>query len=144
MPCFNQVSYSHSLRHIKKQATNILWKYSTATELLYLSYPVHGTWLYILCVIINDFHNLWHEQFNNSLLLILSEIHIIKDNKMKKFIHVTKNSDVYLVGNSQICGFEGEYSGQKMNISYSRGAGILDCLAECARQFKAMRGKVRK
>jgi len=56
----------------KKQATNILWKYSTATELL--SYPVHGTWLYILCVIINDFHNLWHEQFNNSLLLILSEI----------------------------------------------------------------------
>ena len=106
--------------------------------------PVHGTWLYILCVIINDFHNLWHEQFNNSLLLILSEIHIIKDNKMKKFIHVTKNSDVYLVGNSQICGFEGEYSGQKMNISYSRGAGILDCLAECARQFKAMRGKVRK
>ena len=74
MPCFNQVSYSHSLRHNKKQATNILWKYSTATELLYLSYPVHGTWLYILCVIINDFHNLWHEQFNNSLLLILSEI----------------------------------------------------------------------
>ena len=88
--------------------------------------------------IIYDMNNL------NSLLLILSEIHIIKDNKMKKFIHVTKNSDVYLVGNSQICGFEGEYSGQKMNISYSRGAGILDCLAECARQFKAMRGKVRK
>ena len=104
MPCFNQVSYSHSLRHIKKQATNILWKYSTATELPYPSYPVHGTWLYILCVIINDFHNLWHEQFNNSLLLILSEIHMIKDNKMKNFQHVTNNSDVYLVGNSQICG----------------------------------------
>ena len=78
----------------------------------------------------------------NSLLLILSEIHIIKDNKMKKFIHVTKNSDVYLVGNSQICGFEGEYSGQKMNISYSKGASILDCLAECSQQFKAMQGKV--
>ena len=69
---------------------------------------------------------------------------MIKDIKMKKFQHVTKNSDVYLVGNSQICGFQGEYSGQKMNLIYSRGAGILDCLAECARQFKAMRGKVRK
>ena len=69
---------------------------------------------------------------------------MIKDKKMKKFQHVTNNSDVYLVGNSQICGFQGEYSGQKMNLTYSRAAGILDCLAECARQFKAMRGKVRK
>ena len=61
---------------------------------------------------------------------------------MKKFEHFTNNSDVYLVGNSQICGFEGKYSGQKMNISYSKGASILDCLAECSHQFKAMRGKV--
>ena len=61
---------------------------------------------------------------------------------MKKFEHFTNNSDVYLVGNSQISGFEGKYSGQKMNISYSKGASILDCLAECSQQFKAMQGKV--
>ena len=67
---------------------------------------------------------------------------MIRNSKMKKFERVTNNSDIYLVGNSQLCGFEGEYCGQKMNISYSRGATILDCLAECAQQFKAVRGKV--
>ena len=65
-----------------------------------------------------------------------------KNQKDKTFHFTNNNSDVYLVGSSQLSGFVGKYENSSMNISMARGASILDCLVECNRGFKEMKDKV--
>ena len=65
----------------------------------------------------------------------------------KHFEFTYMNSDVYVVGNSQVDGFKGKhkkYPQHGMNISMRRGATILDCLNECARRYQNKNGKVYK
>ena len=66
----------------------------------------------------------------------------LKDQTAKNFLFTNNNSDVYLVGSSQLSGFVGKYENSSMNISMARGASILDCLVECNRGFKEMKDKV--
>ena len=65
---------------------------------------------------------------------------------MRKYFEFTNlNSDVYVVGNSQLADFKGtdkKYPQCGMNISMRRGATILDCLDECASRYQNMKGKV--
>ena len=54
--------------------------------------------------------------------------------KMAKYFEFTNNnSDVFVVGNSQLLGFKGLNKNKDcgMNISMCRGAKIEDCFAEC-------------
>ena len=66
-------------------------------------------------------------------------------NMAKKFEFINNNSDVYVVGNSQLAGFKG-FSKDKeraMNISWCRGAQIQDCLTECERRYRHKWNKVK-
>ena len=68
-----------------------------------------------------------------------------QSNMAKKFEFTNNNSDVYVVGNSQLAGFKG-FSKDKeraMNISWCRGAQIQDCLAECQRRYRHKWNKVK-
>ena len=63
----------------------------------------------------------------------------------KYFQFTNNNSDVFVVGNSQLAAFTGLDKEKKcgMNISMCRGATIKDCLAECNRyKYKNMKNKV--
>ena len=66
----------------------------------------------------------------------------LKDQTAKNFLFTNNNSDVYLIGNSQLSGFVGKFGNHAMNISMARGASILDCLAECSRGFQDIQNKV--
>ena len=66
--------------------------------------------------------------------------------KMAKYFQFTNNnSDVYVVGNSQLTGFKGisKDKDRSMNISMFRGAQIQDCLAECDTRYRHKRNKVK-
>ena len=66
-------------------------------------------------------------------------------NMAKKFEFINNNSDVYVVGNSQLAGFKG-FSKDKeraMNISWCRGAQIQDCLTECEKRYRRKWNKVK-
>ena len=66
-------------------------------------------------------------------------------NMAKRFEFINNNSDVYVVGNSQLAGFKG-FSKDKeraMNISWCRGAQIQDCLTECERRYRHKWNKVK-
>ena len=54
-----------------------------------------------------------------------------QSNMAKKFQFTNNNSDVYVVGNSQLSGFKGisKDKDRAMNVSMCRGAQIQDCLA---------------
>ena len=65
-----------------------------------------------------------------------------KDHTAKTFHLTDNNSDVFLIGNSQLDGFVGKFDNRRMNILMARGANILDCLAECSRGFQEMQDKV--
>ena len=67
----------------------------------------------------------------------------LKDQKDMTFQFINNNSDVYLIGTSQLSGFLGKFGNIRMNISIAKGASILDCLAECNRGFQDMYHKVR-
>ena len=62
----------------------------------------------------------------------------------KRFEFINNNSDVYVVGNSQLVGFKGisKNMDRAMNISMFRGAQIQDCLAECDKRYRHKRNKV--
>ena len=63
----------------------------------------------------------------------------------KYFQFTNNNSDVYVVGNSQLSGFKGisKEKDAAMNVSWCRGAEIQDCLAECGKRYRHKRNKVR-
>ena len=61
----------------------------------------------------------------------------------KKFEFTNNNSDVYVVGNSQLAGFKGTSKDRAMNISMYRGAQIQDCLAECDKRYRHKKNKVK-
>ena len=65
-------------------------------------------------------------------------------NMAKKFEFINNNSDVYVVGNSQLAGFKGisKDNDRAMNISMYRGAQIQDCLAECDKRYRHKKNKV--
>ena len=66
--------------------------------------------------------------------------------KMAKYFEFTNNnSDVFVVGNSQLLGFNGLNKNKDcgMNISMCRGAKIEDCLAECQSRYGNMKNKVK-
>ena len=66
--------------------------------------------------------------------------------KMAKYFQFTNNnSDVFVVGNSQLAGFTGlnKNKDRGMNISMCKGAKIEDCLAECKKRYCNMRNKVK-
>ena len=62
-----------------------------------------------------------------------------------KFQFTNNNSDVYIVGNSQIAGFKGitEDQNHAMNISMFKGARIQDCLTECQKRYRHKKNKVK-
>ena len=62
----------------------------------------------------------------------------------KKFEFINNNSDVYVVGNSQLAGFQGisKDKDRAMNISMFKGAQIQDCLTECKKRYRHKRNKV--
>ena len=66
-------------------------------------------------------------------------------NMAKKFEFTNNNSDVYVVGNSQLAGFKGisKDKDSAMNISMFRGARIQDCLTECQKRYRHKRNKVK-
>ena len=66
----------------------------------------------------------------------------LKEQKDMTFQFTNNNSDVYLIGTSQLSGFLGKFGNIRMNISMAKGASILDCLAECSRGFQEMHDKV--
>jgi len=70
----------------------------------------------------------------------------VSDSKMAKYFEFTNNnSDVFVVGNSQLTGFKGLNKNKdcRMNISMCRGAKIEDCLAECQNRYSNMKNKVK-
>ena len=76
---------------------------------------------------------------------ILSYSEKVKTDMAKKFEFTNNNSDVYVVGNSQLAGFKG-FSKDKeraMNISWCRGAQIQDCLTECEKRYRRKWNKVK-
>ena len=66
-------------------------------------------------------------------------------NMAKHFEFTNNNSDVYVVGNSQLAGLKGisKDKNRAMNISWCRGARIQDCLAECDKRYRHKRNKVK-
>ena len=65
--------------------------------------------------------------------------------RQKYFEFTNNNSDVFVVGNSQLLGFKGLDKNKDcgMNISMCRGAKIEDCLAECQSRYGNMNNKVK-
>ena len=63
----------------------------------------------------------------------------------KYFEFTNNNSDVFIVGNSQLTGFKGLNKNKDcgMNISMCRGAKIEDCLEECERRYRNKNNKVK-
>ena len=64
----------------------------------------------------------------------------------RQFKFTNVNSDVYVVGNSQLENFKGkdrQHPDHGMNISMKKGASILDCLDECAYRYQHKKDKVK-
>ena len=63
----------------------------------------------------------------------------------KRFEFINNNSDVYVVGSSQLAGFKGisKDKDRAMNVSMNRGAQIQDCLAECNKRYRYKKNKVK-